>query len=147
VRLIAIDTGRATWLFPLEEIAPLEPLDRGQLTAALVERYGFAVFPAPNAPPEELNKNGAKFQNGFFAFDGKRAGITELAVFNDGIVVNANSTEGASAFIEDLINYVRANFQFRDFTSNVRKVLVSQVIVEFDARLAALVPLFEKLAR
>jgi hypothetical protein len=146
VRLIAVETGRATWLFPLEEITPLEPLDRGELTAALVDRYSFGVFPAPNTSVEESNKNGAKFQNGFFTFEGKRANITELAVFNDGIVVNANSTEAASAFIEDLINYVRSNFRFRDFTSKVRKVLVSQLVVEFDTRLAALIPLFEKIS-
>lgn len=145
MRLIAVETGRVTWLFPLEEIAPLEPLDRGQLTAALVDRYGFAVFPASNTPPEEINKNGAKFQNGFFTFDGKRASIAELAVFNDGIVVNSNSTEAASAFIGDLISYVRSNFRFRDFTSKVRTILVSQVVVEFDTRLAALVPLFAKI--
>jgi hypothetical protein len=145
VRLIAVETGRATWLFPLEEIAPLEPLDRGQLTAALVERYGFKVFPASNATAEEINKNGAKFQNGFFSFNGKRANVAELAVFNDGIVVNSNSTESASAFIEDLINFVRSNFRFRDFTSRVSRILVSQVVVEFDTRLAALVPLFEKI--
>jgi hypothetical protein len=146
VRLIAIDTGRATWLFPLEEISPLEPLDRGQLTAALVDRYGFAAFPAPNTPAEEINKNGAKFQNGFFTFGGRRANITELAIFTDGIVVNSNSTEAALAFIEDLTNYVRSNYGFRDFTSKVRKILVSQLIVEFDTRLVALIPLFEKIS-
>lgn len=145
MRLIGIDTGRATWLFPLEEIAPLEPLDRGRLTAAIVERYRFKVFPAADTPVEEINKNGAKFQHGVFAFDSRRANITELAVFNDGIVVNANSTEAASAFIEDLLAYVRSNFGFREFTSKVRRVLVSQVIVEFDTRLAALVPIFKKI--
>jgi hypothetical protein len=145
VKLISIDTGRVSWLFPLEEIAPLEPVDRVQLGLALVDRYGFKVFPTSNASAEELNKNGTKFQFGFFAFEGKRAGITELAVFNDGIVVNATSTEAAAAFIEDLMGYVRSNFRFRDFTSKVRKILVSQVVVEFDTQLAALVPLFERI--
>jgi len=145
VRLIAVDTGRATWLFPLEEIVPREPLDRGQLTAALVDRYGFAIFPPSNIPPEEINKNGAKFQNGFLMFEGKKSGITELAIFNDGVVVNSHSTEAASAFIEDLVSYVRSNFGFRDFTSKVRRIIVSQLIVEFDTRLAALVPAFEKI--
>jgi hypothetical protein len=120
-------------------------LDRGQLAAAFVDRYGFAVFPPTNLPPEEVAKNGVKFQTGFFAFEGKRASITELAVFNDGIVVNASSSESASAFIEDLMDFVRANFRFRNFTSKVRKIIVSQVVVEFDTKLAALLPAFEKI--
>jgi hypothetical protein len=60
--------------------------------------------------------------------------------------VNSNSTEAALAFINDLVGYVRTTFKFRDFTSKVRKILVSQRVVEFDARLAALVPLFETIA-
>jgi hypothetical protein len=115
------------------------------ITAALVGRYEFGTFPPDNPPAEDLNKNGAKFQNGFFTSEGKRHNITELAIFNDGLVVNSNSTEGATAFLDDLTNFVRSTFKFRDFTSKVRKLLVSQLTVEFDTRLAALVPLFEKI--
>jgi hypothetical protein len=146
VRLIAIDTGRSSLLFPLEEIAPLQPVDNKPLTVGIIERYGFKVFPADNIPREELSKNGARFENGHFFFDGQIVGIMDFTVFNDGIVVNSKSTEVSAAFTDDLLGYVRSQFGFREFTSKVRKIAASQVIVEFDTRLAALVPTFNRIA-
>lgn len=145
MRLIAIDAGRTTWLFPFEEIAPLEPMVGGQLTAALVARYSFKGFPAENTPREELSKNGAKFENGQFLYLDRLVPIGELAVFSDGVVVNSSSTEAASAFIEDLLDYVRSQFRFREFTSRPRKIVASQLIVEFDTPLATLMPTFSKI--
>jgi hypothetical protein len=146
VRLIAIDTGRATLLFPLEEIVPLDhPLDGRQLTAGIVERYNFKLFPPENLPREELNKNGAKFENGRFEFEGQLVEISDFTVFNDGIVANAKSTEAAYAFVDDLLDYVRSKFGFRKFTSKVREIIASQVVVEFDVKLAALIPTFERI--
>lgn len=145
MRLIAVDVGRTTLLFPLEEITPLEPIMGGKLTAALVARYGFKLFPSENMPREELNKNGAKFENGQFVYMDKPVPIAELAVFSDGIVANSTSTEAASAFISDLLEYVRSQFGFREFTSKPRQILASQLIVEFDRPLARLIPGFAKI--
>jgi hypothetical protein len=92
-----------------------------------------------------MNKNGVKFENGRFPFGDQVVAISELAVFNDGIVVNANSTEGGSIFLEDLLGYVRSQFEFREFSSMPRQIVASQVVVDFETSPAGLLPTFGKI--
>lgn len=81
---------------------------------------------------EEIDKNGLKFSTGIFESDGRRAGIGEFALYSDGIIVNSNTTEHSSAFLNDLFEYVIEEFQFRRPISPIKKIYVSIVTVEFD---------------
>ena len=143
MKLIAVETGRSSLLFPLEEIAPLKSIDSAELIAGIVNRYDFKIFPADDIPREQLDKNGAKFEKGRIKFEGALANILEFTVYNDGMVINSSSTEAASAFIDDLLGYIRSKFGFREFTSKTQRTHVSQVVVEFEKPLAKLVPASE----
>jgi hypothetical protein len=146
MRLIAFETGRTSLLFPLEEINPLVPVDSRQLVEGIAGRYSFRGFPPPSMPREELAKNGAKFENGLLTLDGKLINIIDFTAFNDGIVVNSNTTEGASAFVDDLLVFLRDQFGFRDFISRPQRTFISQVVVEFDRPLSGLLPTFGRIA-
>ena len=128
--VISIETGRATWLLPIEEIVPLGGLDGMAVIAAIAERYEFKSFPQ-NPVREEIDKNGMKFSTGVFKSDGKRAGIGEFALYNDGFVAVSNTTEHSGAFLEDLFGFVVKEFQFRRPISPIKKIYVSIVTVEF----------------
>src|ERR1700682_3596918 len=119
MRLVAFETGRTSMLFPLEEISPLAAMDSRQLVEGIASRYNFRGFPPPNLPREELATKGAKFENGLFTVDGKLANVVDFTAFSDGIVVNSNTTESASAFIDDLLAFLREQFGFREFISRV----------------------------
>ncbi len=128
--VISIETGRATWLLPVEEIVPLGGLDGMAVMRAVAERYEFKSFPQ-NPVREEIDKNGVKFSTGIFEADGKRTGIGEFTLYNDGLVAVSNTTEHSSAFLEDLFEFVVREFQFRQPISPIKKIYVSIVTVEF----------------
>jgi hypothetical protein len=131
MEIVSLETGRATWLFPTEEIGPLGGLDVMAVIQGIAERYDFTSFPQHPAR-EEIDKNGLKFSTGVFESDGKRAGIAEFALYSDGIVAVSNTTEHSASFLEDLFEYVLREFQFRRPISPIKKIYVSIVTIEFD---------------
>jgi hypothetical protein len=131
MNIISIETGRVTWLFPTEEIVPLGGLDGMAALRAVAERYQFKNFPE-NPAREEIDKNGLKFSTGMFESADGRFGVGEFALFNDGMVALSNTTEHSSAFLQDVFDFVVAEFGFRRPISPIKKVAVSVVIVEFD---------------
>ena len=135
MEVVSFDTGRATWLFPTEEFAPLAGADGMAVIKRVAERYQFKNFPE-NPNREEVDKNGLKFSTGVFEFQGKRASIGEFVLYNDGIVAVSNTTEHSGAFLDDLIEFVIHEFQFRRPISPIKKVYVSVVTVEFEDSLA-----------
>lgn len=145
MRLIAYEVGRTSLLFPLEEISPLIPNDGREVAEAIVARYNFRGFPPINASREELSKNGAKFENGLFTLNKKPVSIAEFTAYNDGIVVSASTTEIASAFIDDLLEFLRRDYGFREFISKTQRTFISQVVVEFERPLSGLLPTFNRL--
>jgi hypothetical protein len=146
MRLIAFETSRTTLLFPLEEISPLAPIDGREVVESIVNRYNFKGFPPPNIPREEINKIGAKFENGLFSPEGHLTNIFDFTAFSDGIVVTSNTTESGSAFIDDVLTFLRERFAFRQFVSKVQRTFLSQVVVEFDRPLSGLFAAHGKIA-
>jgi hypothetical protein len=134
MKIISIDSGRTTWLFPAEEFMPIPGGDGKAIIQKITDRYSFS-HPPLNPTREEIDKNGLKFMSGQFPFEGEKANIGEFAVYNDGLVAVANTTESGTAFLEELFTYLIKEFQFRQPVSPIKKVNVSTVIVEFDEAL------------
>jgi hypothetical protein len=137
MEVVSFDIGRATWLFPTEEFLPLGGTDAIAIVQKVAERYQFKNF-SENPTREEVDKNGLKFSTGVFEFQGKRVGVGEFVLFNDGIVAISNTTEHSGAFLDDLMEFVIREFQFRQPISPIKKVYTSTLTVEFKNSVANL---------
>jgi hypothetical protein len=131
MNLVSLESGRTTWLFPVEEIIPLGGADGPKIIAAISSKYTFTHPPA-NPTREDIDKNGLKFAGGQMLHEGKIANIGEFIVFNDGIVAVSSSTELAESFLQDVIAFLVSEFEFRKISSDLKKVHISTVVVEFN---------------
>jgi hypothetical protein len=138
MNIVSYESGRSTWLFPVEEILPLGGSDGQAIVAAISSKYKF-LHPPANPTREDIEKNGLKFASGRMVGDDYSANILEFIVFNDGIVAASTSTEHAEAFLKDIYTFLVSEFNFRAITSNVKKVLLSTVVVDFETSLTRLV--------
>jgi hypothetical protein len=130
MNIVSLESGRATWLLPVEEILPLVGADGPKIVAAITSRYQFKHPPA-NPTREDIEKNGLKFAGGQMVHDERLLNIVEFTVFNDGLVSVSNSTENAEAFLEDIYTFLVSEFAFRKITSHVKKIDLSTVVVDF----------------
>lgn len=137
MKIVSLDTGRATWLFPTEEFIPLGGADGIKIVQTVAERYEFKNY-LQNPTREEVDKNGLKFSGGVFEFEGIRSAIGEFALFNDGIVASSNTTEHSDAFLRDVTEFVIEEFDFRHPISPIKKVFTSILTLEFENAVAAL---------
>jgi hypothetical protein len=134
MNIVSLESGRTTWLFPVEEILPLGGADGPKIIAAISAKYKFTHPPA-NPTREDVDKNGLKFAGGQMAHEGKIVNVAEFVVFNDGIVSISTSTENAEAFLQEIYAFLVSEFAFREITSDVKKVHQSTVVVDFDTSL------------
>ena len=134
MNVVSVESGRTTWLFPVEEILPLGGADGPKLIAAISSKYKFTHPPA-NPTREDVDKNGLKFAGGQIVHKGTILNIAEFVAFNDGIVSISTSTENAEAFLQDIYAFLVSEFAFREITSDVKKVHLSTVVIDFDASL------------
>ncbi len=140
MRIIAYESSRATLLFPLEEVVPIGGANGRQLVDEIKERYQFLRMPdLATIRPQEGAQQGYKFEAGRF----ENANIIEFSIFTDGLVGTASTTEIAEAFLNDLVQWIRERFGFREFTVEPRRLYHSQVVVEFDHKLSNLIPKFQ----
>lgn len=145
MRLIAHESSRVTILFPFEEVVPIGGADGKAIVAAIAHKYEFLHLPDLSVGRDELNKNGLVFESGAFDHLGDRSNIHSLKVYNDGVNIDALTTEAAEAFWNELLNTIRTEYGFREFVSHPRKYFWSQVVVEFDNRLSNLLSSYEKI--
>jgi hypothetical protein len=145
MKVIAIENGRTTWLFPVEEFVPIGGADGQNITAEIAERYSFTHPPA-KPTREEIDKSGLKFAGGKLDFDGL-TNVGEFVIYNDGMAVSASTTEGAEAFLNDVYRFLISEFSFRELTSSVRKIDLSAVVVEFDPSLSGALKAHDALAQ
>lgn len=142
MRIISYNNARVTWLFPLEEIGPLDGMNGSNLISEISRRYEFKNIPSV-AAPEEMQKNGVKFGLGKFKVSDRIQVVTELSVYSDGIVAISEQTETGHLFLIDLLGWLRRDFGFREFSSEVKELFLSELTVEFDQALSRLLPSFE----
>jgi hypothetical protein len=145
MQLIAIVSARVTLLFPVEEVLPLEGGNGPTIVETVGKRYSFTRLPDLSVSREELNKNGLRFEGGRFEFESIQTNIRSISIHNDGLNVDANTTEAAEAFLRDFIDFLRTNFQFREFASTPRIYFWSQVVAEFQHPLERLISGHDKI--
>jgi hypothetical protein len=142
LNIVSFDSARVTWLFPLEEFAPAAGSDGRSVLAAIAARYGFAQLPTITTR-DDMAKKGLPFGLGQFDIDGARVSISDFLVYNDGIVAIAEKTEWADKFLEDVVEWVKREFGFREPSSGIRKLYASTLIVEFERPLSRLISGYE----
>lgn len=143
MKIIAYENCRVTMLFPLEEIVPLGGANDSDIIAKVQARYHFGR--GPELKSEEIAKNGYKFEGGHFNHAEMTVRIVDLALYRDGVVVNGIETEVVEAFLDDVVEFMRREFGFRDFITKPRKYFQSQIIVEFAQSPAKLIRSFDKI--
>jgi len=111
------------------------------------QRYAFLNTPDLSTAREELAKTGYKFQTGQFEHNGKKDNILDFAVYTDGLVANAATTETAEAFLDNVIRMMRVEFGFRDFSTKPQRYFLSNLIVEFDRPFAKVLSQFNKISK
>jgi hypothetical protein len=144
MRVINYDASRVTCLFPLEEVIPLSGIDDREMIASVSSRYKF--LKSPDLAKENIAKDGFKFGSGQFSFQSSVFRVNEFSIFRDGLVVNAATTDGSEAFLDDVISYMKSAFSFRDFETPPRRYFQSQIIVEFDRSPENLIKSLNKIA-
>lgn len=146
MKLIAVEMGRVAMLFPVEEIRPTGGLNVSELVGLLVERYGFQFLPDLSRPWEEMQKSVFKFNSGVFKVNNKQKNILEFTIYNDGIVANTSSTEDSEKFLEDMLGWAKDAFHIREITTKPTFYYSSQIIVEFDIDMNALLSQFKHIS-
>jgi hypothetical protein len=143
VKVINYDASRVTCLFPLEEVIPLSGVNDREIVESVGSKYKFLKM--PDLSKDTLAKEGYKFFSGQFAFGGSIFRINDFSIYQDGLVINAPSTDGSEAFIDDVISYMQKEFSFRDFETKPRRYFQSQLVVEFDRSPQHLIEHLDKL--
>lgn len=139
MKIISFENGRVTWLFPVEEFLPLQFAKGAQVLAAVAEKYSFQ-HPPKNPTQETIKEAGIRFEQGRFTTDASDIFVSDLTLFNDGIVANSHTTEGADLFLIDLYRFLVDHHEFRSVVSPIRKINNSTLVVEFEESLDALLP-------
>lgn len=129
--LVGTELGRLVLLFSPEEGRPIHGWHPPDAFRAIKERYSFEYSPNLQQPWDVVQKDGLRFRLGKFAFGERSAAISELAIFNDGIVISALTTEAADAFSQDLIDWAKKTLGYRDFIKPPRQLYLSQIVVQF----------------
>jgi hypothetical protein len=165
VKLVAIETGRAGIIVPIEEVLPLTGIYLPDLSASIAERYSFVSSPIL-APLSELQNKGAEFQLGKFqaarenelyplasarlgklgADDGEH-NIQSLRIVSEGIIASAWSTEAARRFLEDFFAWASDKHGLRtESEAFSRYFFLSQLIIEFEEPVDKIIRNFEALS-
>ena len=143
MKVISFDNSRSTWLFPLEEFAPVSGATPQSLLAEIGERYDFTRRPDITTR-EDMNQKGLLFGIGRFSTKGQSGMINDFAIYTDGIAAVSERSDFADAFLSDVFEWVVDKFKFRRVDTN-RRLYSSTVVVEFERSPARLVAGYEKL--
>jgi len=139
MKLISRELGKVVQLFVPDEIRPLSGLNMPDFIRLIQERYGFAKVPEL----KEVAQSGAKFQTGRLKSANKTINISELAVFDDGAVVNSFHTDEAEFVLEDFISWAKKTFDFRDAETERLRTFESRLVIEFDRSIDAALRVFD----
>jgi hypothetical protein len=143
---VKFESGRVTWLFPLEEFVPLAGSNNPSVIVQIAARYGFTRVPMITTQ-ESMAKNGLPFGMGHFEVNGARFAVTDFVVYNDGIVAVAEKTDWAEAFLVDVTSWVREQFGFRNISSRVRRLYASTIVVDFETPLSRILSGYEIISK
>jgi hypothetical protein len=129
MKVITTEQGQVLDLVPVEELRPPGGVYLPDFIQSITARYGFISGPTN---PLEAASSGAKFQHGRFIVDDTPAVIKELAVYNDGIIVDAFNTRVADLMLDDFFSWTTEIFKLRERRTQNPRTYTSVVVVEFE---------------
>jgi hypothetical protein len=142
IEILAVKTARVILHFPTDELNPKGLAILPDITNALVERYGFMVY--PQKPDDYDAQKGVSFEIGKW----NDIAIGRLAVFDTGLLVDTgSSTDDSEAILKDALTWASETFglEFRSDWFN-RKVYLSELIIKRERPLTGANPALEALA-
>lgn len=142
IEVLAVRTARFIIHFPTDELNPKGQPLLPDVPNALVERYGFMVY--PQKPEDFDTAKGISFEIGKW----NEIAIGRLAIFDTGLLVDTgSSTDDSEAILKDALTWASETFglEFRSDWFN-RKVYLSELIIKCNQPLTALNPALESLA-
>jgi hypothetical protein len=142
IEILAVRTARFIIHFSTDELNPRGRAILPDITAALVERYGFVVYPQKHED-YDLPK-GVSFEIGKW----NDIAIGRLVIYDNGLLVDTgSSTDDSEAILKDALTWASETFElaFRPEWFN-RKVYLSELIFKCDRPLTTLNPMLETLA-
>jgi hypothetical protein len=130
MKIIGSLQGHVAYKEAREEYQPLHGATYNDIINAVVQRYGFQSFPRilPGMPISPI----MTFASGKYNHEGMSFAIAQLIMTEGGDVVLANSTEAAEIVLDDLIKTLDERLGFRLQQAHKEKLIVSNVVVEFD---------------
>ena len=129
-----------------DELLPQRTIDMPASLAALAQQYRFAVSPQPSDPVEKIRDRGLRFEKGRFKLKGDEKNIQDFALWSDGLLVTAFTTDDAEAFLEDCLTWGKEQLGLRLTLSDLRlRKYRSQVVVESDQALTRMATSFDSI--
>jgi len=144
MKLISTDMGQVLQLIVMEEVRPLSGLYLPRLLHAIWERYEFVSGPKDF---EADIANGAKFKTGHLQIEGRDIAIQELGFYNDGVVVNALTTDDADLVTDNMLEWITREFKLRPIQTHKQRRHSSGLIVELDASVDTALTKFSTVAQ
>jgi len=144
MKIIAFETSRLTVLFPYEEVLPLSGVNDRDIIEKVTARYKF--LKSPNLVSDETSKSGFKFEHGQINLNNANERITDFTIYRDGVVINATKTDISEALLNDVTEYMKQEFSYRDPVTQPRKYFQSQLVVEFEKSPEKLITPFNEIA-
>lgn len=128
MKILGVETGRVTLLVDIVEFGEAEGFSAVELFEAARQRYGFAIF--PKMPTQSDRQESFRFEHGRVPSLGVSVKLFEIHPF--GIVVEANTTEAADAFLDDILAWGEEEFKFRRADHASMRVYASTLVVQFE---------------
>jgi hypothetical protein len=143
MRIIAVDSARTTWLFPLVEINPTGKSLTDVFTQ-LKQKYNFKKAPEHMFDVDPAKK-GLIFEQGEFVNRDIVPVVVKLSVFTDGLVADCwSSTRDTEDFLKDLMVWLKTEHGLSLPSDRVHKTIyLSELTVTTDKHLA---PIHSKMA-
>jgi hypothetical protein len=131
MKFISSEAGQSLQLIVMDEVRP----PRGgpflpDATAAIARRYRFVSAPTQADPAQPV-----KFQTGAIVLDGITFPVYALEIYDDGIIINAHSTDEADAIMDDFINWAIEEFHYRKQTTKFPRQYYSTIVISLDKSL------------
>jgi len=130
MRLVATETGRVLQLIVMDEVRPPSGVYMPDLYQRIAERYAFVGRPTDIA---DAIAKGAKFQHGCLVTPSKTIVISEIGIYNDGVIVDALNTDDAEYVMEDVLSWTTVSFGLKERRTIIPPRFTSLVNIEFEA--------------
>jgi len=129
MNVISQDGALATLIFIPDEVRPLRGFHLPALLREAGARYGAAKSPSTE---DARSPAGARFENGLYISNDREVPIGFFSLHNDAIVVATTDTSDSDLVINDIFNWMKDRFGFREPSTAPMRVYQSDLIVRFD---------------